>query len=64
MVRTARESEVPERRGRAQGRWACAHYRGRQLLMGRLLLEELPLRVGRLLMVSDRREGKPGAGAV
>ena len=28
--------------------------------MGRLPLEELPLRVGRLLMVSDRREGKPG----
>lgn len=32
--------------------------------MGRLPLEELPLRVGRLLMVPDRREGKPGAGAV
>lgn len=32
--------------------------------MGRLPLEELPLRVARHLMVSHWREGKPGAGGV
>lgn len=46
--------------GWPRGRWACAHHRGRRLLVGRPPLEELLLRVGRLLMVSDRREGKPG----
>lgn len=32
--------------------------------MGRLPLEELPLRIARHLTVSDWREGKPSAGGV
>lgn len=69
VARAARESEVQARRGageEGEGLGGGGHVpvtRGRWLLMGRLPTG-LALRVSRLLMVSDGREGELGGGGV
>lgn len=53
-----------ERRARTLGEVGLCPLQREVASYGRLPLEELPLRVGRHLMVSDWREGKPGSGGV